>query len=498
VTVKRDLLPGLPGFQGSETSGAEVVFYGQEGDPIMFHGGVVSPVGRRREDKDPSLISVSTSKQMGAASGQWSVTMKPPKGISDSIFDLILDDDWVDIVFYRHGRRWHKMRGLVDERRKTRGITGTGATTELFTITGRSFGKIWETTPIFFSIYTDDVASGGVSYQLFTGAAGMGNPRQAVERYLFGFLKALEGQGRANWEMPVSMPRNLGESFGNNVIFSYDQFTNDPPRQAINPNFLNPNGMLWQLAQEWSDPMFLELFTDQLPANWKDVTQGEAYEIDETDMYAILRDRPFPTIEKGKESPWFSLPMFEIPRQMVTTHEVGMGGQERYNAFFVSPQLTQTLVGMGAVDLVKPLWNKDDMLRHGLRRFDVTSKYISDPSEDDHSIATMSESQRTLCRDWYCLNPYMLSGTLGFGVGLPNLRIGTRLRIKDNDPDKDETYYVESVTDDWLFGQGIKTTAGVTRGWVGTDDSYMWALEEMADKYETPDPSPPADLRFIA
>ena len=495
-----DLLPGAPGFQGSETSGAEVVFYAQEGDPLIFHGGAVSPVGRRREDKDPSLISVTTNKQMGTPSGQWSVTLKPPKGTSDSIFDMILDDDWVDIVFYRHGQRWHVMRGLVDEPRRSIAVSGNGATTETFTITGRCFGKIWEQTPIFFSIFTDDIAAGGVSYQLFTGAAGMGNPQQAVDRYLFGFLKALEGQGRANWVIPATVPGTAG-AFSDSVIFEHESgFTNTPPRQAINPNFLNPNGMLWQLAQEWSDPMFLELFTDTLPSSlrWRTLEQDDTYENGDTDMYVILRDRPFPTIEKGKESPWFSLPLFEISRQMVTTHEVGRGGQERYNAFFVSPQLTQTLLGMGSVDLVKPLWNKDDMLRHGMRRFDVTSKYISDPSEDDHSIATMSESQRIMCRDWYCLNPYMLSGSLGFGRGFPNLRIGTRLRIKDNDVDKDETYYVESAENSWVFGQGIKTTAGVTRGWVGTDDSYMRALEEMADKYSTPDPAAPADLRFIA
>jgi hypothetical protein len=471
-----------------------VVFYRQEGDPIITHGGAMSPVGRRRGDSDPCLISVNTNKQMGVPSGQWSVTLKQPKGITDSLFDLILDDDWIDIVFYRHAKRWHVMRGLVDEIRRVKGVAGTGATTEAFSITGKCFGKIWEKTPIFFSMYTDEVVAGGLSHQLFTGATNvLGNPRQAVNGFLFGFLDALGNVGRANWEMPLTVPGVEG-AFAENVVFDYDLFTNTPPRNAINPNFLNPQGMLWQLAQEWSDPMFLELFTDTLPITRREVSlQKETYENDETDMYVVLRDRPFPTLEMGKDSPWFSLPLFEVPRQLVDSHEVGRGGNERFNAFFVSPQLTQTLEGMGAIDLVKPLWNPDDMLRHGLRRFDVTSKYISEPSAGDSSIATMSESQRILCRDWYCLNAYMLSGTLGFGRGFPNLRIGTRLRVKGDSEDKDETYYVESVENNWMFGQGIKTSANVTRGWVGTEDSYMRALQEMADKYEVPPSAAPED-----
>ncbi len=488
-------LPGRPGFQGSESSGAEVVFYGQEGDPITLHGGSVPTTGRKRGDKEPSLISVGTNKQMGVASGQWSVTLKQPKGIDKSIFDLILDDDWIDISFYRHWRKWHVMRGLVDEVREAKAVSGTGTTTEAYTITGRCFGKIWEQTPIFFSIYTDDVVTGGIAYQVFTGATNvLGSPDKAVEGYLFGFLKAIGDVGRANWVIPAGIP-NIGGSFADNAFYDTWDFTNTPPRYALNPNFLNPQGTLWQLAQEWSDPMFLELFTDTLPGAWRELTSNidEMYDNEITRMYVILRDRPFPTIEQGKDSPWFSLPLFEIPRQMVTDHEIGRGGHERYNAFFVSPQLTQSLLGMGTMDLVKPLWNKDDIFHHGLRRFDITSKYLP----DDMDLATMTNAQREQVRDWYCLNAYMFSGTIGFGMGLPNLRIGTRLRIKDADENKDETYYVESVSNNWVFRQGVKTSAGVTRGWVGTDDSYMAALTRMTENYQEPIQAAPEDTAYV-
>ena len=384
------------------------------------------------------------------------------------------------------------MRGLVDAVLNARCVIGTGATTETYTITGRCFGKILEQTPIFFSIYTDDITTGGIAYQVFTGATNLlGAPDKAVEGYLFGFLRAIGDVGRANWVIPAGMP-NEGGFFGDTAVYDTDSFSNIPSRYALNPNFLNPQGTLWQLAQEWSDPMFLELFTDTLPPNWRSTGLAETFEDDITDMTVVLRDMPFPTRVLGMNSPWFSLPMFVIPRQAVTTQEVGRGGQERYNAFFVSPQLTQSFLGMGSMDLVKPLWNRDDMLRHGLRRFDITSKYIP----DNMDLATMSEFQREQVRDWHCLNAYLFSGTLGFGAGLPNLRIGTRLRIKDADENKDETYYVESVSNNWIFRQGIKTTAGVTRGWIGTDDSYLEALEKIAINYTVPIQAAPADFAF--
>jgi len=480
-----------PGFQGSETSGAEVVIYTQEDDPVIFVGSrrerdpLIQVNGRKRQDVNPSLVSVSTTKEMGSASGKWQALIKP-SAVNDNIFNRILDDDWVDISFIRHGRKWHTMRGLIDDVRKTTAVTGTGATTTAYQLTGRDFGKIFETTPIWFSIFSDDAISGGVSYKVFGGQTNIqGSPGQTVRGFLDGFLIELADSGRALWQLPSSMPGQRAETFVQSIKFDFDKFSNDPARLGLNPNFLMPQGTVWEMAQEWSDPLFHELFVDTLPKN----PQSNEYTNEDTEFTVVFRDRPLPSIEdgpknkKGKDGPWYSLPMHLIPSQAVVNMDVGRSGLDRFNAFFVAPQIAQEAVKAGAIDLYAPLWSKDDILRHGLRRFDITSKYTSLNAE----LLTLSSRLRTRVRDWYCINSYLLNGNISFGVGLPNIRIGNRLKIlSPRGPDFDHTYYVESVSNNWAFGQGLKTSTGVTRGWIGTEDSYLEALEVLIIQYSVP------------
>lgn len=474
-----------PGFQGSENSGVEVLIYSQDGnDPIILNGGVLSMAGRRREDADPCLINVQTTKAFGAPSGSFVVAAKPSRGVTESMFERILDDDWIDIVFSRHGRRYHTMRGLIDEVREEEVVTSSGATTTAYMITGRDFGKVWEKTQIWFNPYSAENVGGGISMKVFSNARNVGgNVATVVQAFLRGFLEALGDLGRASWIPPQNMP-NVGASFLESVVFSVDGYTDTPARTSINANFMMPQGNAWSLAQEWSDPIFCELFCDLYGGG----EPTEEAPIDTTHMTVVLRDRPFPTTALRENSPWFRLPMYVVPRQSITVSNVGRSGLERYNAYFVAPQLTQETVRAGALDLLQPLWNRQDIDLHGMQRFDVTSRYTSPSAE----FLTMARSQREMVRDWYCMNPYLLNGTLNLGVGRPDIRVGTRIRVPSPISEAyDRTYYCESVTNNWQPGRGTKTTLGVTRGWVGTDNAYLAALDAVAARYEIPSAAEP-------
>ncbi len=71
-------------------------------------------------------------------------------------------------------------------------------------------------------------------------------------------------------------------------------------------------------------------------------------------MMVIFRERPFPTITKGRNSAWFDLPMWAVSRQDVVGYNVGRSGDERYNAYFVAPQLVQEVLGQHGPDLSQP------------------------------------------------------------------------------------------------------------------------------------------------
>lgn len=508
---RQDDFKPRPGWQGSETTGVEVYIHHQGGDPIVIRG---EAMGFQRHTHGPrsniesavsSLIAVNTFKSIGVPSGSFTLTAKSFKATSDyyDLFDQIVDDDWLDIVFTRHGRKYHTMRGLIDEVRRSRVVGGTGATSTVFTITGRDFGKIWEQTPVWFSPQANENIHGHVAAKVFTSRADqedstvagdslvLESPAAAVRGYLFGFLEELAGTGRANWNPPRTLPNITNGSFLESVYLNTDRFQNVPSRRGIDPNFIMAGGTLWDLAKEWSDPMFTELFVDLLPdgdPGYAGRQQGEELSINDTRMTVVYRDKPFPiadpldiwTGEKGLGSPWYQLPVYVIPREAITNLDVGRSGAERFNAFFITSPLHQEALGINCIDIVAPLWDKDDIFRHGLRRFDVSSKYSAAGAE----LLNMVEQQRVAIRDWYAINPYLFNGNLEVGIGLPDIRVGMRARVPGaRSQDEDETYYVETVSQNWSFGPGLKTSLGVTRGWRGTDESLLEAVRDIAFGY---------------
>lgn len=504
-----------PGFQGSETSGAELNIYHNGQDPILKNSsGQTNFVGRKITDAEPSLIALSTTKNLNSG-GQWVATAKTgtPFGRDLDLRDIIIDDDWVDIIFKRHNRRHHTMRGLVDEVRREKIVSGTGATSTTYTITGRDFGSIWERTPIWFNKFINpgdpqENLIGEAGMRVFGALSGLTTVDQTVSAFLFGFLRELGDFGRANWKVPGNMPGVIPDTgFIENVHFDFKKFKNDPPRIAINPNFMDPNGAnAWAMAQEWSDPAFCELWYDLVPINpsfaTEETTQRREIPIladrpveqaapGETTMALILRDRPFPTFREGSESPWFSLPTIEIEREDIVSDDVGRGGLERFNAFFLSPQIVQEYLQSAVIEITAPLWDKADMLIHGFRRFDIMSKYSVDLTKvaaADTALLTLTRLQREKIADWYAINPYLYNGTIPLAHGRLDAKVGMRLRISNRSESRTETYYIEEVSHNWRLESGLKTTLGVTRGWIGTDKDYTDTIGILAQRYSSRQP----------
>ena len=500
-----------PGFQKSETSSAEVTIYSQSGDPVIYRSeGMQELIGRHREDPNHSLISVTTNKSL-EGTGTFVITLKPAQGAKLTPFDQFVDDDWVDIVFTRHGRRWHTMRGLIDRIERTKTVAGNGATSTTYTITGRDFQKVWEQTPIWFNRFTLENVEGAWAYKVYSNIPNLGgNPAKLVQAFLIGWLQQFGGVGRANWDMP-KMPNSAGNFLvdiaGANADinftgvtlqnFNTDGFTNYPPRYAIDPSLMSPSGTLWTLAKEWSDPAFCELFCD-LGKQGTQLLPDEEVDLTDGTMCVFFRDRPFPMTSSvvddeynkadalglNKDSAWFALPTHTISRQEIQQDIVGREGTERMNAFFVSPQLQQELVAAGGVELMQPLWNKEDIRKHGFRRYDVYSHYKT----QNGKLLTLSTVQRYMLQNWYAMNPYLLSGTINLGHGRPEIRIGTRIRIPGDtgDNNRDETYYVEGVSNSWKFGVGIRTALTVTRGFIGTDNQLLQEIDFAVQPYDIP------------
>lgn len=482
-----------PGFQGSETSGVEVTIYTQGDDPVLYKSTYLQAfTGKYRTDENHSLISVNTNKSL-EGTGQFTLTFKPAKGTDTTPFDQFVDDDWVDITFKRHGKVYHTMRGLIDRIGRNRSVAGSGATSTTYTITGRDFQKVWEMTPIWFNRFSIENVEGAWAYQIYSSIPNLaGSPANVVHAFIKKWLEKLGNVGRVNWETPGTLPNTTG-NFLTDVYYDTAGFSGYPNRVAIDPTLMSPSGSLWGLAKEWSDPAFCELFCD-LGKQYTQLGSDEELNPNESQMMVFFRDRPLPLSDSqgiissrfgiGKQSKWFYLPLHIVARQELQQDDVGREGSERLNSFFVSPQLEQQLVGAGGLDMMQPLWHTEDIKRHGFRRYDINSNYSTEGAD----LLTLSRGQRYILQNWYAMNPYLLSGTINLAHGRPEIRIGTRVRIPaDNgDSTQDETYYVENVSNNWQFGVGIRTSLQVTRGFVGTDDMLLRAIDSLSKGYTEP------------
>lgn len=501
-----------PGFQGSDKSGCEIIFYCHGNDPIFS-----TLKGRHILSNNPSfgkrpsvgslqnaigasaVTNLSWTKTIGNPSGTLSLSIHAHDSNADVLLRGIMDDDWFDLVLTQHDRKYHIARGFVDSVRKPIGVDN-GATDVSISISGRDHGKVWEVTPVFFNRFVGEGASGASLIDRFSNEKLLfGNVEATVRGYLLATLDELNGNASARWRLPPGLPGAasqalLGDSFfRDHIRFVADGYTNHPARNSFGSAFLDPNvwsgTTLWNLAKEWSDPYFCEMFTELVN---KDTglppRPGEVLTPEQSAMALILRDKPFPTTSARNragqdltisEHPWFSsLPEYTVYRQELVNEDTGKGGDERFNTFFLrSPNGDKSL----QQEIVKQRWWRSDVERRGIRPLNATTNYVEPTSGGPIMVETL---QRQLV-DWYGLNPYFYNGTISLGHLRPDIRIGSKIRIPGASAEDDSVYYVEGLTHNWSLGSG-KTTLTVTRGWKGSDRSLMSAIQTMANQYSQP------------
>lgn len=509
------MIPKIPnqkapkyGFQKSENTRAVATIYQHHKDPTLVYGKQKSDTftlkGNRGDHDDPSLISIAVTKNINRASGTFQIVLKPSM-VSVDLFRTISDDDWVDITFWVGNNPYNNFRGLIDEVNESKTVSN-GATVTMYVITGRCFGKIWESTPVWFSPYYNDIITEATTLtsKALDGAPNAGGaPDTLAILFLKEFLQQNITNEGPNWYVPSSLPGTQGNIFINNIEFNLNvdgvtskYFQNNPKRRQFNQKLAMPEGVLWDLAKEFSDPIFTEMYTDYLPQGNpfnkhfdSPVSDGGAK------MCVVIRDRPFPVLPTsapiGYKNTWNDIPVMSVYPQEIINSNVSKGGYERYNAFYVASMLHQEEINNHALEIKAPLINKTSIGVHGLKRYDLQIPTFPE-IEAGVTIDDLCSYQRQIIKDWYCLNPYFLSGSITLGHGRPDIHIGCRVNIpgiiwnnKEILPERN--FYVEEVGHTWTFGQGTRTNLGVTRGWIGNDDSYTQTLSKVSSQFELAD-----------
>jgi hypothetical protein len=469
------------GFQGTITKRLEAYIYPAVDDPVEQRDRQTIAITAAAGAVDqPVVVGCSTQKSI-TGPGSFSIDIQEPAGFG--LIDKLVDDDWIDIVANINGRRYHVLRGQVLDFRGATTVA-SGATSNLVTITGQDFQRVLQTVEAWYNQWRGENVGTEETIKIFDVPGIFYGPAETVKLIIFGFLNSLTRLKRANWRLPESMPGIIALSaaepatIASTLKFVQRGFNNEPARRAIDMQLMSPSGQsVWALAQEWSDPAFCELFADLIDGSSEALLDPkEEWTPDKTTMGVVFRDRPFVSTKLELQSPWFLLPTATVQRQELTGESVGKGGAERFNAYFVSPNM-QNLGPIGT-DLLGPLWNVREVEQHGLRRFDLESHYAAEVN--DQLLCSMEMRKRAL--EYHALNPYLWNGTLFVGRNRPDIRVGMRVRIPGADENETETYYVETVGHD--FGVPGSTTLGVTRGWKGTDATLLSALRAAVAGYE--------------
>lgn len=498
-------ISGNPGaYRGSSHSSVKIVVYGDGVDNV----GNLTIGGHSRQDLAPSIVSATTTNALGTAGGSFSFTVKPGRLVSNWL-EYLVPDSWVDIAFTRGAKEFHVMRGRIDTVLEEGRIIN-GVSTRSYTVNGRSFGKIFEITPLYFDLYSEGDFVGLAAGNIWNREDGFafGPPNTTVKSFLFGFIEELRNRGRAVWQHPglpgevAPAPSAVVADFGIAADMWLDTgFSNYPARQSsIVPTLYMPTeNFVWPLAASWSDPAFCELFCDLVPTEnfsapstkIRYFQDSEPCPIGAARSAVIFRDRPFPTsqLKLGgtpiplRSGPWFSeLPTYGVPQRSILSATLAQSDLERKNTFFVQTLLTQAYNKM-FFQLQVPMIHRADVEAHSVRRFDVGSQYLP-TSETEDSTLGMATSQRLMAVDYHCLDHEFRTGTVQIAPGRPDIRIGGKLWVPEY-LNEGLNAYIEGVTHTWQAPAGLRTELLITRGWVGDDASLATAVEDRAGEFET-------------
>jgi len=469
-----------------------------------------------------SLLSFTWQKRLGTPSGQWSCTIK-----DNSPYQLDLDkgdllpDDWVDISMIRNGVVIPVCRGSIDTIRENTQSRG-GATYRAWTIAGRDHGKFFEHPIGYQSLWVQTLGEivQGFMTERVQGSIG-GNPSTLFKVLIDGTLT--RGSKGTLYTLPPGMTMSSGATATSSWLRSYTsnygirlptgqnaalndilEINNSSLTRGAYYNeaqmWHQPSQNLYQALQTWCNPLFNELIFD-LDYDSTYASTGKA----NAKVAATIRERPFVLadadmaevdlnsgkyINAGISSAWFNLPTWDIPHWLVHNADLGISGMERFNLIelladigFAGAQGEQTI-------MAPPSWDIESIKKHGLRPLQESTNYVADGNKPQGAWAATRKLWQNILTHWHCLDPYLRNGTVSLKIGMPEVRVGQRLRLNPGKVEDREQMYVEGVDLNWIVGDqetppGAHTNFAVTRGFIGSDRDLLSTTSRVAARYRS-------------
>jgi hypothetical protein len=499
-------------------------FYPHSDDPV-FRGRKTSAIDVLWDKKSSqaALQSFTWAKRLGEASGRWQAIIKDSPPYQLDIEDgAILPGDWVDVMVLRNGTVIPLCRGPLDVVHLERPGAG-GAPVREWHLAGRDHGAPFE-SPITYSnafVRTmTEIVQGPVTSTLRV------EPICAPGRLFELLIQAIFGKGTmyATWQLPdalvsrdpslvlkgavarfgvlaaggMPLSADMAVAMSKSGLIDMLEVSKGTTRGgAPNDPYLvcQAGQLVHQTITEWCNPLLNEIIYDlAIDESYKDTGVADGK------IRASIRERPFPTIsaelayteaqpiiDTGFEGPWFNLLTWDVPSWCCPVVSIGRSGMERFNVFMLIADQGFGGVKMEEIAIAPPVWAYEHVKKYGLKAFQEHTKYLasgtSGASESNAAGGWVDERKRwqRMLLEWYCLNPWFMSGTIAAKLPLVDVRVGQRLKLCNTDKEDDAwTFYVEGV--DFNYSRSgtsapqTSTQFTVTRGWKGADKELIRAI----------------------
>lgn len=415
----------------------------------------------------PHALDFSCVKSLSSPSGQWSMSFDADRAGLDPLD--IEDDDWIAIAIREQYRKTNDLLtlGLVDgSRRGWKTDERNGVTTRAGRLTGRDFGKAFETHDVLFDSalqFAEPILPGLVDaakFQTLTDLIQTGQ-LQAPGQTLFDLLGVLVGDD-VGW---FYAPNTYGVRSLANLVAVQSDVTQGNVIQLGTYVPESPQKLDPYLRSIFSTP-FTEFFYDLRPTgdttHKVDLTSSAGSFLDPFGVVptVVFRRVPFFELDETSDA-WFNLESHYVEPSEVLDEDLGRSGSERFTLFSVrAPPFapTATLGAWGASGGKVPAFEHDkspdspikgrrlstDVARHGVRLLDVSDALAPLAGTDGQTGERVTPpawiAQRTAgLYQLYRNTPGTIAGTIKLAHLRPEIRVGSLISYDERD------FYVEQV-----------------------------------------------------
>ncbi|MBI4869224.1 MAG: hypothetical protein HY816_19970 [Candidatus Wallbacteria bacterium] len=422
------------------------------------------------QDISADVTSIATNKVFGAPAGSWTVTTSrkndytrlPPNTRVKIELQGEASDGFACVC-----------QGLSDRPGNTFSMSQKGTPSAAYRIQGRDLGKLLVTHAIAFDPLIAQSLDANLTALGF-GIKASGTAQQVVQKlYQVGFVEKAFAREMMRFGSQQQLDNVVGGSLGRMLQRTEGGFgglLGDTTGIDI-ARLVERSGVARHLNSSFQD-LTGDITTEFLPTEgekddfsvlgesgsmWSvllrnaDCPWNELYTVTEADGRFVLRLRPTPFGTDGRLNS--DIPIHDIqPGPEILDEDLGVSDHERVN--FISVLPVKNLIDTSTLRLSAGAWHFDEssIMRNGFGNMVVSTPFVS-----RGDTQSQVEKRTNQLWQWFSQNHTYKTGMLRLR-GRNNIVVGEGVRYMGFE------YYVEGVSDRFVYPQSFTTTLQLTRG----------------------------------